>query len=251
MAVPPTAENIDGVQVEWAVTSGQLTNVSFTVSDVPLIEDIHGDILLYNLAAMAKVFAASRFISDRIQIQTGYDALNPFAVVGCSPQEYVGESAEETICLEQHIKQHRFTSHAYIAHSQPFCSQEMTDFERLAIPIGHVARGLRSRDPLERYEGFFKALEYFASTRKGDDPSTDRFDRQLSAVTTTVDAKFDQAKIKEYRELRNRIVHTRTTHPLGHIGPNDIEDIQVVRTELPEMERLVRALLKNPPPFPR
>jgi hypothetical protein len=245
----PPHERVGGVAVEWEHDGAQLIGVRFILTGVSLEEDPTGVIITYNDAVMAKVFAAARFIADRIRIQTGFDSLQPFALVGNAPDDIAGESPDEEEYFKRHPKRGQRSISTMMALTRTFDPSQITDFDRLVVPCGHAARGLRTTDPLERYEACFKVLEYFAAKRPNDKPTGSHFDRQLSDVTQKLDPRFDQAKIETLRLLRNRVVHTRADR--GHIGPSDIEGIREVQAALPDMEWLVLALLKNPPAFPR
>lgn len=247
----PAPETMNGVHVGWDVDATQLRSVSFTVAGIRLELTANGAISLHSLEAEAKVFAVARFVVDRIRLQTGYEVFDPYAFVGNSPSEFDSESSVEEAFLQTHVKHHQRSTRVTIAVSGPFNPDEFKDFEHLAIPLGHFARGKRTTDPLDRYQSYYKALEYFAAKNPGDDPQGGVFDRQLSEIAKLIDARYDETKIKSFRVLRKRMTHARTTHPLGHIGPSDIENIRVVQAELPDVERLVFALLKSPPQFPR
>lgn len=255
VTTPPQSERQGEVMVEWTVNGNRLTDLSFTVAGVTLDKDANGALITLNDGVMAKVFAAARFVSDRIRIQTGFDVIQPFSLLGNSPDDLVGETPQEKAYLDRHLKrgQRSITGTALI--TRPFDANVYMDFERLAVPLGHFARAQRADDPLEKFEDYFKTLEHFAARRPGDDPSGPVFDKQLSEAIKLADQSYDQANAKgtvcECRQLRRRVVHTRTTHADGHIGPADIEGIRQVQARLPEMEQFAMALLKNPPAFPR
>ena len=71
-----------------------------------------------------------------------------------------------------------------------------------------------------------------------------KLDAAVSQYVLQYDSKYNQAKIKYLRELRNRCVHPLAHY--GHVNSENLKSIREVRTALPIMRSLALLIKSSP-----
>ncbi len=121
---------------------------------------------------------------------------------------------------------------------------------RNAVATAHFARALRSGDPFEQCEEYFKAVEYFVpfgppgkkGTRK--QLEGDPFDQWVSDQTKGP-AFFTPERVRALREMRNRVTHSQAT--LGHLSPSELQHVEEVKRNIEDLNRLATILIWGTP----
>lgn len=99
------------------------------------------------------------------------------------------------------------------------------------------ADGLRANSIFTRYVQYYKAIEALVGD-KG-------IDNEVSKITEAINPKFDKARFKELRELRNRCEHPYVNHAKGHLSSSDIRHIKEVEDNMNDLVTIAKILFDH------
>jgi hypothetical protein len=213
-----TPISFNNCNAKWVVDlEDKLEKVVLDVSGCPIKKDDRGAILSSypEIDAMAYNFAA--YLANYIFIETGIDPFDPFSILSGSP-ELVAENERE----EEEIQASKITAHSnfdgkcrILRKFEPTKCE--SNYER-AIAIGHFADALRSNNPFQKFECFFKVVESILD--KGRNESAKSFDYRVSGYAVLFDPQFTQDVIKNLRQIRNYCVHPDNPGHLSRLLKN-------------------------------
>lgn len=232
---------INGCQILWQINEcKQLENIIIDLKNRPLIKDDGDNILSSYPEIDAAAFNMAVFLANSIFSQTCIDAFDPFSILTSSP-ELIPESAEEEIIINEKkvMKYIGLTMSRNILGK--FDPQSYVSKFDISIAIAHFANAWRSRNPFQKFECFFKVIEYIL--KKGKNEKAEVFDERVSRYAVGLDSSFTIDVIKNLRQIRNRCVHSNKT---THLSPDDLDSFYMVRSEVKTIERLAKLLIENP-----
>lgn len=235
---------ISGVQINWQIDGNEITGVQLIISGKTIRPSSKsGTIISYQPDLEVLAFQIASFVTDQIYVQTGIDAFRPSAVIGNSPVLEPETPAEEQM-LKLSAQTHQRSISASAALCESYDTSSLAGTYRYATAIAHLARALRAYDPFVKYEEFYKVVEYFWPLKDV------AFDAAVSTYAAPKDPLFAERKIKRMRLLRNRIIHPGHApgHAPRHMEPHSLRNINEVKTELGDIERLAKFLVRMPPP---
>ena len=218
-----------------------LTRIVIEVSNQKIKYDQQDLILTEYPELDDQLFRIITYISNSIYIQTTIDALEPHNSQNYSP-ELLPESPQEEEELATQKK--RITVSLTIINNieGDFRIKELTLKWPYTKPVAHYANALRTASLLQKYEQFYKVIEYFFGNKRGQD-----FDKAVSKHASQHDITYDEARIGAFRKLRVQLVHPNPLGKLVHLSPEDLEAFRKVEAYLKPIQKLARLLLDNPP----
>ncbi len=231
-----------GYKVFWCSNSQRkLEKIIMEISDRPIKLDNRGIVLSRYPELDAIVFNFASFLSNSIFIQTSIDPFDPFSILSSSP-ELIPQSPEE----ERMIKSSKITAHNSLDVKWKILGRfDPTPYVgnfKNSIAVAHFSEALRSNNPFQKFECYFKVIESLFEKKKNEKAKS--FDLRISEYSIQFDKQFTVNIIKNLRQLRNRCVHPDNS---SHLSPEDLESFYLIRAELKTIHKLARLLLDNPP----
>lgn len=234
VASPPDPLILNGAKVSWILNpANELDAIQIELSGVQLALNERNVIDSSTPSAEETAYQIACYVSDRILVQTGADAIDPEVVFLGAPR-LEPETDEEATLLKTHphtvwmsVQMRSLTKN----HLDP------TDFSRgyfASKAFGHLADSRRVAHDFQKYELLYKVLECFG---KG---TGEAFDRSISALTG-----LPLLELKPLRLLRNRVVHPDSEQ---HIHRADRVGTSEIRAALPKLENAALKLLRELPP---
>ena len=186
-----------------------------------------------------------------MRFQTGFEAFDPYVVIGHSP-DVSPETTEEEQEFKRARGQTRSTSAKQaVALTEPFNPSVYASHETHPDALASYADGLRAESPFLKYEQFYKVIEYFfegeqKGKREVDDNEVNAYVSNANPILAATIGNF-----ADLHDLRIRAIHmkpqAKRLKDKTHLSPNSFQHIQEIVMALPKLQDLARLLLKNPP----
>ncbi len=112
----------------------------------------------------------------------------------------------------------------------------------ISIAISHFANAWRASNPFQKFECFYKVIEYIL--KKGRYEKAEDYDERVSLYAVGFDSSFTKDVLMKLRQIRNRSVHPNQA---THLSSGDLDAFYEVLSELKTIERLAKLLIDNPP----
>lgn len=234
----------DEINIEWDVDSNKNLNyIKLIISGIPiemLKELKQGNNEPTVLKLKKRMFSVISYIANRILIQKGRDIVDldylrimPFNIYPETPDEekYFPKGPIEPM-------PHLLIRTNIISKKLMLPDDLETGF-KFSEAFANYADGLRALSTFLRYEQFYKGLAHFCEGRDKN------FCTKIRNYVIQYDNSFTTDKIKELRDLRNRITHPKANH--GHLNPSDMISTREVESALPLLKKLVEIILKYAP----
>lgn len=235
----PVAIKVGQFEVSWDISEkNQIKSILLSIGGQKIKKHISGSIETDFLHLNKELFKAAHYLSNKIYVQTGVELLNPESVFSNSPDLFPETKDEE----EELKKCSRNVSSLISTSCKIFNYLNLSDFSdgyALSEAYSFFADAKRVKSPFLQFEQIYKIVEYFF------EGNGDKFDKKVSEYTEPFNCKYNQNKIKELRELRNRCIHPKAK--LGHVNSEDMDAVSEIRKELPILKDLGLLLLSNPP----
>jgi hypothetical protein len=230
--------NIDNADVSWDISSeGKLNTVVLRIPGQPLRFDDRGVILSTYPELESHAYRLSTYIANCLFKQTGFDAIDPETVLLRTP-ELRAETAEEEDMLAHRrrtVGASRRVSYSVRGRFEP---HEYPTLFKHSAALALYTDGLRVISPFQRYELFYKVIEYYFP-HEGE-----ALDNAVATHALPFDARFNRSQIETLRHLRNRSIHPRAYR--GHVNPETLDAIREVRANLSLVQELANLLLQHP-----
>lgn len=189
-----------------------------------------------------RLFRVLGSLADFVLIGTGQDALNPATVLALRPT-VEPETPEEQRAVADAPPQAvgRASATGWAVVTAPFSPSAFAAHAAQVDAQASLASGLRAGDAFVKYREFYRVIEHFFLQ---EGPA---LDAAVSCHALQFDPSFDQATVKDLREIRIGLTHP---HPrkARALSPLDRADRQLVADKLLRIEQLARLLLRHPPP---
>jgi hypothetical protein len=229
---------IEDAKINWQISRGSKLNaVVLQISGQPLQFDERGVILSTYPELESLAYRLSTYIANCLFKQTGFDAIDPETVLLSTP-ELRAETADEEETLARCPRRVGTSRRATWSVRAVFKPDEYPAWYRHSGALALYADGLRVTSPFQKYELFYKVIEYFFP-QKGEP-----LDNAVAAHALPIDARFNRSKIEMLRNLRNRSAHPRAH--LGHVNPEALDALREIRANLYLVQELANLLLQHP-----
>jgi hypothetical protein len=239
---------VDDISVSWEISEGKLTAICFTLCGGRLRRDRVSDSILTDFPELEpRAFQIASYVANRIFIQTTFDAIDPYVVVGKWHSEIEPETPAEQQEFERNPTRQIGKSLGLRFHVRgTFDPTSYTDRPEHWSALANFSDALRVRSPFLKFEQLYKVVEHFAGKdSRGETKQGQDFDQAIFNHVINLDSSFSENEIKDLRELR-----IRSTHPENrkgsHLNPQNIEDVRTIDQSLPRLKRLAELLLDNP-----
>jgi methylamine utilization protein MauJ len=230
---------INGATVIWEVTEeGNLAAIELRIAHQPIKYDERGVILSTHPELDALAYRLNSYIANSVFKQTALDAIDPETVVGKTP-ELQAETAEEEAILTERMRTVGTSQRFAWRVEGNFNPQEYPQLYEHSRAVALYADALRVKSPFQKYELFYKVIEYFFP-KQGKS-----FDKAVSAYAHPFDNRFNESQITALRELRVRSMHP---HPRRgqHANPEDLQAVREVKGHVHLVQELANLLLEHP-----
>jgi hypothetical protein len=217
-----------------------LTKIVIEISNQKIKYDQDGCIITKYQELDDELFRIITYISNSIYIQTTIDAIDTHKDENYSPEPFPETFEEKQEFATKKKIVTRSIKFAYNVQGS-FNIKEFTLKLSCTEPVAHYANAIRTVSLLQKYEQFYKVIECFFGDKLGD-----KFDKAVSSHAYQYDKMYDDAKIKELRELRIRLVHPKP-RKLKHLSPEDFQAFHEVEKNLNTINKLAKLLLDNAP----
>jgi hypothetical protein len=229
---------IDGAKVSWEVsTESKLDTIVLRISGQPLQFDERGVILSTYPKLESLAYRLSTYLANCLLRQTGFDAIDPELVFLRTP-ELRAETPDEEEKLANSPRTVGTSVRLLWNVRGIFEPNEYPALFKHSAALALYADGLRVTSPFQKYELFYKVIEYFFPEQGKD------IDSALSAYALPYDDRFSTSQIETLRHLRNRIIHPRAHH--GHASPEALDALREIRGNLRLVQELANLLLRHP-----
>ncbi len=221
---PDPTDLDDGTRAEWEVEDNRLTALRLILSGMTLERDAAtGAILMTTPAIEQAAFHAASLVANCLFVQTGIDALDPYAVVQQSPQDIGPETPEEEWEFEQNSRRRvQISLRLGWAIRGTFDPTSYPRWLASSAALASFADGLRIQSPFARYEQLYKIVKHFFEENGAN------LDRAVSAHASRFNPSFREQDIKHLRAVRIRSMHPRS-HKMGaHLNPESVRDLKEV-----------------------
>lgn len=230
---------IDDAEVRWEISSGgKLNTVVLRFPGQTLRFDNRGVILSTFPELESRAYRLSTYVANRLYQQTSFDAIDPETVLSVTPELYA-ESLHEEGVLANHLRTVHSSRSVKWAIRRTFEPSDYPALFRHSAALALYTDGLRVKSPFQKYELFYKVIEYFF-------PKQGRaLDSAVSAYAQQYDPRFSASQIETLRLLRNRVIHPHARNE--HVNPETLEAIYEVRDNLRLLQVLASLLFQHPP----
>lgn len=233
--------NLDGCEVKWeANESGFFKGITISLCGTEIVgKNENGFILSEQDKVEEKIYRVASFCSNSIYKQTKLELIDADELFSDSPIYEAENKREEELLKNEAIIGYSSIG-AMLQISEKLEPEKFMDPVKFnqSSALATYTDALRIQNPLRRYEQFFKVVEHYFDTH------TKQFDQKVSAYASQFNSIFDEDKIKQLREDRNRC-----THPQAKLGPYNSENIISLRTitsQLKDIKLLAEIFLENP-----
>jgi hypothetical protein len=224
--------------IEWKCDNSQkLKAAVLEFSGVDLSYTPEGSIDPAPPQVQEHAYRVASYIANRIYTQTSLEVIAPESVLMVAPRVFPETSTEEAAFSKTHRRMWTSINLGSSIRGMFDPAGYIPGFDHSAAH-GYYADALRAATLFQKYELFYKVVEYFFAE---EGPA---LDTTLSTYVSTYDSTFTISVVKKIRHLRNRSVHPRARK--GHISPERIASVREVRAGLPILGRLVGLLLDHP-----
>lgn len=201
------------------------------------------------------------YVADVLAYQTGLGEIqgNLDVVFKEAFSEFIPENEEEERFIE--AKRRRLskslTMQYRIYGGNLIRVNDLKNLCRHRDAIACYAEAMRLKHPISVYRELYRIIEYFFArpgmTKKKTNMTKkktktkltgrDKFIERASDHLSRFDQKYDFEFLKELTDLRDRCSHTNK----NYITPNDTEGLEELRKKIPELQKIAKILIDNPP----
>lgn len=229
---------IGSMQVRWKESpGGHLEAVILEMTGADIRYNANGAIMPVYPELEEEAYRVANFMANKMFVQTDFDAIDPDHILQAAPAISPETPDEEALFRTKFKSIWKSIEFAWATHAlfEPACYAQGFDH---SAAHGYFADALRSASDFQRFELFYKIVEYFFAE------DGHALDAAVSAHVTPYDPSYAPAVVEQLRLLRNRSIHPRARR--GHVNPQNIANVREVHGHLPQMQRLVSLLLKHP-----
>lgn len=231
--------HVDDAEVEWEVgAEASLQGVVIHILGKPMRFDDRGVILSTYPELESHAYRLSNYIANCLFKQTGFDAVDPEEVLLRSPELHAETSQEADLLANRQRTYHNSLPVTWRVQGN-FRPDDYPALFAHSAALALYTDGVRVVSPFQKYELFYKVVEYFFSEIGA------ALDNRVSAHALTFDTRFNAPQIEVLRHLRNRSVHPRARR--GHVNPEVLAANREVRANLAILQDLAILLLQHPP----